>query len=289
MSGGGGKSGSKSKSSARQKSFIDPDQLSYLKNLWGAAGDLWGQTPGLTSPVQQAGRWAAPYMQGIATGALPAWQQQLQGGATAPTAAAINPALQRSLEQSMTGPSSMGQMYESIVGGSGNTYIDPMVDAMEAGVQRRLERGTLPQLTQGAVGAGQMGSSRHGIAEGLARAEAQRDMMNQETMMRGGAYDKDLAMKMQIARQADLGRGQAQQRAIDLMNSQNEAQREGIGAGAGLQNLGMGTLAPGMQAGMFPWQMMGQYVNAIGRPTILGEGKQSGSSKGKGMSVGGGI
>ena len=220
---------------------------------------------------------------------MPAWQQQLGGGATAPTAAAVNPALQRSLAESMAGPTSMGQMYESIIGGSGNTYIDPMVEAMRSDVARNLERGTIPGITQGAVDAGQSGSSRQGIAEGLARSEAQRDMMDQATRMRGGAYDKDLAMKMQIAQQADLGRGQAQQRAIDLMTAQNQAQTGAIGAGAGLQNLGMGSMAPGIQAGMFPWQMMGQYVNAIGRPTVVGSGSQSGSGsggKGKGFGIG---
>ena len=284
MGGGGSKSDSGSKS--QQQSYAMKQQVPYLQDLWRSAGNLWGQSGGPIGGVQDLARWATPYQQGIATGAMPAWQQQLRGGATAPTAAAVNPALQRSLEESMAGPSSMGQMYESIVGGPGNTYIDPMVEAMRGDVTRNLERGTIPRITQGAVAAGQSGSSRQGIAEGLARSEAQRDMMDQATRMRGDAYDKDLQMKMAIARQADLGRGQAQQRAIDLMQSQNQAQSDAIGAGAGLQNLGMGTMGPGIQAGMFPWQMMGEYVNAIGRPTVVGGGSQSGSSNAKGKGVG---
>jgi hypothetical protein len=44
------------------------------------------------------------------------------------------------------------------------------------GLQRQLQRNTLPKIGEGALQAGQFGSSRQGIAEGLATAEANRDI-----------------------------------------------------------------------------------------------------------------
>lgn len=280
-----GLGGSKSSSKSSQESFVDPTQQGYLQNMYGNAQNLWGDQQQNFGQMQNQANWASPYMQNIAQGAMPAWYQQLGGGATAATSAAVNPALQQSLQESMTGPSNMGQMYQSIVGGEGNTYIDPMVDAMRSGVQQGMERNVLPGIDAGAVGAGQSGSSRHGIAQGLAMSDANQQMMDQETQMRGGAYDKDLEWKMKIAGLADTNVGAAQDRAIDMMNQQNLSQQYGMKQGAGMQNLGMGGMAPQMQAGMYPWQMMGQYANTIGAPTILGKG----SSKGKSASLGGSI
>jgi hypothetical protein len=51
-----------------------------------------------------------------------------------------------------------------------------IADIATAGLERQLERDTLPTIGQGAINAGQFGSSRQGIAEGLATAEANRDI-----------------------------------------------------------------------------------------------------------------
>lgn len=282
--------GSSSKSESESKSDMSQDvwggQQGALQDLYGNASALWGQNMGQMGQMQNQADMAAERMNQSYTGQQPAWMNQLGGGVYSGTNDAVNQSLVDSLSASMSGPSNMGQMYESIVGGEGNTYIDPMVDAMKQSTQQDLERYGVPQTDAAAVAAGQSGSSRHGIAEGLMRADAAQNMANQEAQMRGQAYDKDLAMKMNIAQQADLGKGQAQQRAIDLMNSQNAAQQWGLGQGGMMQQQAMGGMAPYMQMQQAPWQAFGQYANAIGGPTILGSGSQSGSSKASAASGG---
>jgi hypothetical protein len=222
-----------------------------------------------------------------------------------------NQGLMDSLMSGMNGPSSTGQMYQNIVGGSGNTYIDPMVDAMRQGYTDNLQRNLLPSLKSGAVDAGQTGSSRQGIAEGLALGESNRDAAMQEAMMRGNAYDTDLNWKMQIAQQADQGRSTARQQTMDYLGMQNQNQQGAISQfnnqlGSGVQNMGglnsqMNTnqqgglsFAPQYQnlytTALNP-QLAGQQgnqnvlqslANLIGNPQVLSQGRQNSSSKGGG-------
>ena len=58
-----------------------------------------------------------------------------------------------------------------------------------------------------------------------------------------------------------------------------------LGSAAG-NGQGMGGMAPYMQMMQAPWQSFGQYANAIGGPTILSSGNQSGSSKASAASGG---
>lgn len=62
-------------------------------------------------------------------------------------------------------------IFSSFGEGTGN-----LADIATEGLQRQLQRNTLPTIGEGAIQAGQFGSSRQGIAEGLATAEANRDI-----------------------------------------------------------------------------------------------------------------
>jgi hypothetical protein len=181
-------------------------------------------------------------------------------------------------------------MYQDIVGGEGNTYIDPMVDAMKQGGMENLN-----QMQAGtgldAAAMGQGGSSRHAMQNAMLGKSANQDMMNKEAMMRGGAYDKDLNWKMEIAKQADQGIQNTQNNLMDMMSGADRSQQAGMQFGQGMQNLGMGSFAPWQQAQMAPWDPMNSYANIVGRPTVLSssQGQQSGSSKGGGISGSAGI
>ena len=184
-----------------------------------------------------------------------------------------------SLTSSLSGPSSTGQMYEDIVGGSGNTYIDPMIDRMRSDVAERQGLDDM-QGKSLASGAGQQGSSRQGVADYLRSKDMNKNLGDREAAARAGAYDTDLDWKMKIAEQADLGRGQAQDRAIGLLSGGDANVLAGTGAGESMQNLGMGQMAPWMQAAMMPFQMGGMYGNMLGGPTVIGGGSQYGTGGG---------
>lgn len=286
-------SGSKSSSKSSGKSTFSSSQDVWagqqqpLKDLYAAASQQFQDFD--PSMLQQSGDYSQKFNAGLSEAAMPAWQNQLAGGYNSGAAAAAEPALMKSLQNSLSGPSNTGKMYEGIVGGAGNTYIDPMVDAMKRGTVDSLNR-QLPGISENAIAAGQMGSSRHGIAEGLARSDANKYMGDQESMMRGQAYDKDLNWKMDIAKMADSNIGAAQDRSIGLLNSRDQAAQGALQQGQQMSDYGQGQMNAQVQQQQLPWEMLSNYSNIIGAPTVLtqasGSSKNSGSASAKGASHG---
>jgi len=282
---GGSGSGSKSESESGFDQNVWRPQGEALQNLYGQMGDLWGQSGGLSGILQGLAGNLGGYNQGLMGRGAAGQEQMLGGGSFGDTSDARN-ALMQSMRQTGSGQTNMGDMYRSIVGGEGNTYIDPMVDAMKQGAMQNLQ-GMQSNAGLDASAAGQGGGSRHAMQNAMLGAQANRDMMTQEANMRGGAYDKDMAMKMRIAGMADSNVQNTQNRYMQMMGGADQNVGAGMGYGQGLQNLGMGSMAPYMQAYNAPWQMAGQYANTIGSPTVLGSGDSN--SKAVGGSGGGGV
>jgi hypothetical protein len=279
---GGSVGGSKSESKNKTQDSVWGPQGEALTGMYDQANNLFGNDfssgmlQGMAPQLQQ-------YMQSIMSGAQGGMNNMLGGGAYGDTSGIRN-SLEESLNKSAQGGSQMGKMYESIVGGPGNTYIDPMVDSMKTGMMDNLDR------MQSGVGAdasvmGQGGSSRHAMQNAMLGSQANKDMTNVENQMRGNAYDTDLNMKMDIARMADTNMGGTQDRMMQMLGGADQNVGAGMGFGGQAQNLGMGSMAPWMQAGQSPWNFMNQYAGVLGNPTVLGSGSGSGSSKG--MSGGG--
>jgi hypothetical protein len=111
-------------------------------------------------------------------------------------------------------------------------------------------------------------------------------MMQQEVNMRGGAYDKDLAMKMDIARLADSNVGASQDRMLQMLQGASGNVGTGMGYGSQLQNLGMGMFAPVQQAGNAGWDQLDRYSSIIGAPQVLGSSKGNSEAKSTGSSFG---
>lgn len=110
-------------------------------------------------------------------------------------------------------------------------------------------------------------------------------LADQQTDVGFETFDKDLNRKMGIAQRADqfdMGRLQS---AGNMLGQQQGAMQGGLGAGKGMQQLGMGQFAPSQ----VPWQNVSQYASAIGRPTVLGSGSGSGSADSKGFGLSGGV
>ena len=251
-------------------------QEGALNNLYNNAENLYGsQSPLGTEQAQQFAGQAAQGAQG-------GMNQMLAGGSMGNTNE-IRDRLMTSLD-STAGGSQTGKMYSSIVGGEGNTYIDPMVDAMRRSGNEALA-GQQSQSALQAAAMGQGGSSRHAMQNAMLNRSAGNDMMDREMAMRGNAYDTDLNMKMDIARQADAGIQGTQDRYMNMLGAADRNVQGGMQFGNQMQNLGMGTMAPNMQQQNQQWGNMGNYANAIGAPTVLSSGNQSSMGKGAGGSV----
>ena len=194
--------------------------------------------------------------------------------------------VRQKLLDSMGGRSNMGSMYESIVGGSGNTYVDPLIDQMRKSSAQNV------QTLQGgnaldAAAMGQSGSSRQAMQDAMFANQAYKDLLSQEALMRTDAYDKDLAMKMSIAQQADTNRGAEQDRLLSMLQGA-QSSKENVSNNTNLlQTLLSSGLSPWLQAQQGQWNPINNAANAIGAPTIIGSG--SGNSKSKGFGTSGGL
>ena len=278
---GGSFSTAKSKSSAKTSQDVWGPQGDALENLYGSASDWYNNLGQYTGNINNQAGQASPYMQEIAGQAQGGFQNMLGGGSIGDTSDIRNQ-LMDSMRQT-SGGSNMGKMYQDIVGGEGNTYIDPMVNAMKDSSMDNLNR---MQSGTGLAAAefGQGGSSRHAMQNAMQAGQANQDMLNRETQMRGGAYDTDMGWKMKIAQQADQGVQQTQNRLAGMLGSADTNVGTGLHYGQGMQNLGMGQMAPWLQAQQASQGGLGQYANVIGAPTVLGSGKSSGSAKSGGVS-----
>jgi len=165
------------------------------------------------------------------------------------------------------------------MGGEGNNYADAMKDQYTKDAQRSMDNMN-STLDARAAGSGMSGSSRHGVAQGI-MGRGINDALQKNLAETGyNTFDKDLNRKLQIAGQADSNNLSRQQMMSNMIGQQQGAMQQGLNFGGQMQNMNMGQFSPYMA----PWQAMGQYSNAIGRPTILGSGSSKGKSSGFGAS-----
>jgi len=166
--GGIGFSKSKSQATSSERSFVDPAQAPFLQNLRQRASGLQaqqqqniGQLFGLSqSLLGQGGSFLGGINQGIGQLQQGFGNQQQQfgeafgqgTGALGGIAAGTNPALQQ-LQQQASGQ---------------NPFLQQNIDQLGADVTRQFERG-LAGIQNQAIGGGQLGGGRQGVAEGLLR------------------------------------------------------------------------------------------------------------------------
>lgn len=269
---GGGSLG-KSESSASQGAQFGQDvfgpQAGALSGLYGSLANLFGQT---NNQMQQQIPGAVGQQQAIYEGAMPAWQQQMQGGAFQ------GMPLQQQYADALLGGGAEQDINQMIMGGAGNNYAQAMKDQLAGDAIDRMGRG-LASIDSRASAAGQPGSSRHGLVQSdLIRNEMDR-LGEQQTNIGYNTFDKDLERKLGIAQRADqfdLGRLQSAQ---NMLGAQQGAMAGGLGASGAMQGLGMGQFNPSMA----PWQAAQGYAQGIGAPTVLSSGSSSMDSDSKSM------
>ena len=277
---GGSLGGSKSGSSSSSSQNVMSQQIPYLQQLWGmATGNV-----GKNDYINQIGN-SAQNSQDLLN-SLFGSQSDLQnklsgGGAYGDSQQYID-----KLMNSMGGRSNVGSMYESIVGGQGNTYVDPLIDQMRQDSAQNLS--TLQNANSlDATAAGQSGSSRQAMQNAMLGSQVNKDLSTSEAALRQGAYDKDLAMKMGIAQQADSNRQNDQNSLLSMIQGSQDSINNATNMGSLLQGLATGGVDNWLKAQQGSWNPLNNLANIIGNPTILG--KSSGSSKSKGFGTSGGI
>lgn len=277
MGGGGGFGKSESSSSQDAGSQFQQEvfgpQKTALRQLYGQLGGLFGQTmAGMQGQIPDA----VGQQQQIFGAAMPAFQQQLQGGAFA------GMPLQANYQQALQGGGNEQAINEMIMGGAGNNYAQAMKNQLAGDAMDRLGR-TYAQTDLRAGATNLPGSSRHGLVQAAATRDELDRLADQQTNIGYQTFDRDLDRKLGIARRADQFDIARLGSAQNMLGAQQGAMMGGLNFGQGMQNLGMGQFAPHMA----PWQAAGQYVSGIGRPTVLGSGSgtMSGSSDSKGLGI----
>ena len=250
-------------------------QAEALTGLYGHAGNLYGSQD--FAPFQQYANSMTPWMQQQAMMAQPAYQQQLQGGIK-------NPALDKAYGNFLSSPTATQQWQQAAT--RGNSFTQPLIDSATQQLQQNYDWNTRPRTNMGAVSAGQSGSSRHGIAEGLQKSQLGMQKAQVAKQIGQQNYWDQLGLEHQIASGLDQNKLDALSQWGGLTQDQNKNQQAGIGFGSNMQNLGMGTLAPMMAGYQLPWQMMGNYANVIGAPTILNSQRGKGNSSSIGVQGG---
>lgn len=263
----------------------------FSNDVWGTQGNALGslyqsvlkQLGGnnLTDKITGAAGDLSNKINGIIDSSSGANKDLAAGGVYGDTAD-----IRQKLLDSMGGRSNMGSMYESIVGGKGNTYVDPLIDQMRKSSAQNV------QTFQGgnavdAAAMGQSGSSRQAMQDAMFANQANKDLLGTEAQLRSDSYDKDLAMKMGIAGMADSNKQSEQDRLLQMMQGAQGSKEVASTNTNLLSTLLQGGLSPWLQAQQAMWNPINNAANAIGAPTITGSG--SGSSKSKGFGTSGSL
>lgn len=274
---GGSLGGSKSSGSSSSSQNVMSQQIPFLQQLWSSAMGNLGQND-YQSQIGNSAQNTTDLLNSL-FGSQSNLQNQLSsGGAYGDSQQYIDKLL-----GSMGQRSNVGSMYESIVGGSGNSYVDPLIQQMQQDSAQNLS--TLQNANaMDATMAGQSGSSRQAMQNAMLGAQANKDLMTQEAQLRQSNYDNDLAMKMGIAQQADSNAQSEQDRLLSLIQGSQDSMNTATGMGSLLQSLATGGMDNWLKAQQASWNPLNNLANIIGNPTILSKGSSSSKSKGFGSS-----
>lgn len=274
---GGSLGGSKSSGGSSSSQNVMSQQIPFLQQLWGMATGNVGKND-YQSQIGNSAQNSQDLLNGL-FGSQSDLQNQLAGGGAYGNSQQYIDKLMNSMGQR----SNVGSMYESIVGGSGNSYVDPLIDQMRKDSSQNLA--TMQNTNSlDATAAGQSGSSRQAMQNAMLGSQVNKDLSTQEAALRQGSYDKDLAMKMGIAQQADSNSQSEQDRLLSMIQGSQDSMNNSTNMGSLLQSLATGGMDQWLQAQQGSWNPLNNLANILGNPTILSNGSSSSKSKGFGSS-----
>ena len=278
------------KSSSSQK--VWNPQARALGGMYNQAGRLYHNQLGLQNQFQNFGmNTVNPYMASLNPYMMQGFGGLMGGGQQGQFAQQMSPELQASYAQSLgpQGPTNTQRMYQDIIGGQGNTYVDPLVDDMYNQAWKGLDRGAFKNSAQAAAQSGNMGNYSRQMDNSAYAADTMSDVRSKEMALRAGAYDKDLNWKMDIANMADSNalqdRMNAQRQLSGFMGAGDQNTMGALNQGQMMQQMGMGMMNPWMAMMQAPWNSLNNMANIIGDPTVLNNTTKKSGSWNVGVSV----
>jgi len=287
MGGSLGFSKSKSASESSQSTFVDPSQGPFLQALRSAGLDVTqeqlgsiGQLFGQSEQLQGLGQ---NFLGGL--GQTQGQLGQLGGAGFGQGQAGIE-----GLQGIVSGQNPAAQALQQQAQGQ-NPFLQQQIGQLGEDVTRQFERGLAATNAQ-AVGAGQLGGGRQGVAQGLLGESATRQFAQGATALRS----QDIGRQLQ-ASQSLLGAQGAAGQALGGLGQQQglgnqQAQLQGL-LGQGQLGLGgLGQLQGQFNLGLSPFEAqfspLQNFAGILGGPTVLSEGSSTGSSSAFSVSAGGG-
>ena len=133
------------------------------------------------------------------------------------------------------------------------------------------------------------GSSRQGVAQGIAAQGINNSLLTNQSNIANQNYNQDYLNRLNIAQQADTNQVSKQNLLTNMIAGQQNAMSGGLSAAGGVQGLSTNNTA----AANNPLQWLQSYIQGVGAPTVLGSGSSTGSSygssQGSGSNGGGGF
>ena len=211
---------------------------------------------------------------GQASGALDAGKQYLSQGYNAMQGA--NPNFDQSGNYYNQAGSGFSQMANA-------TGVDPMADVYARQTGQSFREQIMPAIGGEAAQMGGMGSSRQGIAQGLAGARASQQIQDFNAQLYNEQQNRALAANQGLAGvgQGLQGLGTArvgQGTAMGNLGSQQAS------LAAGYQNNAQGMAGLADMGMNLPWYALSQYAGLLGSPTVRSLGG-SGSSSGRDVGI----
>jgi hypothetical protein len=253
-------------------------QEEYLKDLWGRAQGQLGQ-----STVAPQTQQFQDYLQSVGDFGQQAQGMQQQAMGQAGQYGQIGGQAQDYLSNVLGQGGFQAPMQQGVDMGAvgsmiNNPLLDQQIQASTRDIGRNLWEQQMPGIASQAVGTGNVGSTRRGVAEGIAQRGASDRTSDVAAQMRGQAYGQALGIGAQQAganQQAQLSSNQLNQQLAS--GTFGQAGQLGQGSLGQAYGFGMGALTPQQQAAqmsqeyaqqqtMDPWTQLQMYQGAIGNP-----------------------
>lgn len=169
-----------------------------------------------------------------------------------------------------------------------NPYLKQYGDALTAQSVQNFNQGVMPQMRAGAQAAGQYGSSRQGIAEGVAAGNASTGLGANLAQLYSQGYNTDTNSALQ--NKSLDNNFYTNNRQLDLSQYQIGANLTNQGI-TGQQNLGKGVYEGGNTYQNAPLQNLNNYSNLVNPYTGLNGSNTNTGSAGGGLNgaIGGGM
>ena len=288
MSGSLGFNKSKSRSGSQQQTFVDPSQQPFLDLARGQATELQsrqqGQIGGLFDLAGSLGQQGQGFLGGIEQS-----QRQLQqgfAGGFGQGQAGIDALTAQSQGQGL----GQGQLRQ--IASGNDPAVQQQIDLLGGDIARQFEQ-LLPGIESQAIGGGQLGGGRQGVAQGLGL------QASQDAFARGAGDIRFQDLNRQFGAAGALSQGQqAAGGALGQLGGQQELGAAGLNQagelGAGQLGLGgLQSLQGQFNLGFSPFEAeftpLQNLAQIIGGPTILGSGSSFGKTDQFGFDASGGV